>query len=697
MRWEMYQSWNSTKVLYQSERSECGLVSLAMLASAYGLRTDLPSLRARYPVSIKGLTLKNIIDIARHLELETRAMRCELNDLDQLRLPAILHWEMNHFVVLAARQGRRFVIHDPAIGRRTVSKNELNEKFTGIALEAWPGPKFKKNDQRQRLKLDAVIPKSKELFTALAVIFVLALGIECVSLIVPILQETIIDDALLTSDTDLLTLIALAMSVFLFGQAATTAIRGIIQRNLTSTLSMIVPSRLFGHMMALSTSWFEQRSAADVANRFDSGRSVQQTLATSVVNAGIDGIVATTAMVAMIIYNGWLALIVLAAFIAYAVVRLIWYSMYRQQSQGALVAGAKVQSMLWETMRGVATIKAFNGAAPRHGRYLSALSRFIRLQNGVATANTAFTFTHDLLSAAETVAILYFGAKAVLAHQFSVGMLTAFMGFRENFATKGTNLVNAVVEFRLLGIHLDRLSDILLTRKENAPELPFLGETSAKGHVEVRRVSYRYGDNEPDVLRGCSFTAEAGEILAIVGPSGAGKSTLFKILAGQAEARAGEVLIDGMPVASLGFDRLREMIAVVRQDDMLFEGTITENIAFLDEHPDHSRVRDVAKLARIHDEIQRMPMGYNTLIGNMGTGLSGGQSQRVMLARALYKQPRLLLLDEATSHLDLDNERNVSLALRDLGITQIIIAHRPETIAKADRVVDIREINKPNL
>lgn len=681
------------QLLFQSERSECGLVALAMLASNYGLQTDLPSLRARYPVSVKGLTLRNLIEIARHLELDTRVVRCEMDNIDQLQLPVILHWEMNHFVVLAERRGRRFIIYDPAIGKVTLSKEEMNTKFTGIVLEAWPGPKFRKSDQRQRLKLGTVLPKHRAMFTALASIFVLALGIEGISLIVPILQQLIIDDALLTADTDLLTLVAVAMIIFLIGQAATTATRGMLQRNLTSTLSLIIPSRLFVHMMALPTSWFDQRSAADIANRFESGRSVQQTLTTSIVSAVIDGIVAVSAMIMMIIYNSWLALIVLATFAAYATIRLIWYSTYRQQSQGALVANAKVQSILWETMRGAATIKAFNGAVSRHGRYLSALSKYIRLQNGVTTANTVFTFTHDLLFAAESVAILYFGAKAVLAHQFSVGMLTAFMGFKENFASKGTNLVNALVEFRLLGIHLDRLSDILLSRTENATAMPFLGETCDHGMVEVRKISFRYGENEPDVLRNCSFKVEPREILAIIGPSGAGKSTLFKILAGQAEARTGEVLIDGIPTTSLGFDRLRDIIAVVRQDDMLFEGTIAENIAFLEEYPDHGRVRDVAKIARIHEEIQRMPMGYNTLIGTMGTGLSGGQTQRIMLARALYKSPRILLLDEATSHLDLDNERNVSLALRDIGVTQIIIAHRPETIAKADRVLDIRDMS----
>ncbi|MGK9233235.1 peptidase domain-containing ABC transporter [Inquilinus limosus] len=682
------------QILYQSERSECGLVALAMVASAHDLAIDLAGLRARFPISLKGATFKDLVAIANSLDLETRVLRCEPEHLAQVRTPAILHWRMNHFVVLAACRGNRFILHDPAAGRVVVTRAEMDECFTGFVLEAWPSPRFQKQDRRNRLRLSTVVPRSRGLVVAITCMFVYALGIELITLVLPILQQFVIDDALVAADTDLLELLTIAMGVFLAGQAVTTAIRGIVQRNLSSSLSLIVPTHVFRHLLALPTAWFERRSAADVINRFESGNTIHKTLTTSIVSAGIDGIVALAALAVMALYSPLLATVVVLAFIAYGMVRALRYSAYRQKSQGALVQNAKVQGLLWETMRGITTIKLFGGFDQRRAQYVAALSRYVRLQNGVETATVTFTFCHDVLFAIEKIAIIYLGAKAVLSNDFSVGMLTAFLGFRENFVTKGTSLINTAIEFRMLGIHLDRLADILLTEREKTTRLPFLGDREIRGDIEVREVSYRYGTAEADVLDRCSLSVRAGEIVAIVGPSGAGKSTLLKVLSGQIQADSGDVLIDGLSISSLGLDRLRSVIGVVRQDDMLFSGTLVENIAFLDEKPDHERVRAAARKARIQDEILRMPMGFNTLVGSMGTGLSGGQAQRLMLARALYRSPRILLLDEATSHLDLANEREISSALRDLGITQIIIAHRPETIAMADRVVDIRMINR---
>ena len=680
--------------IYQSERAECGLACLAMIAAAHHLRTDLPSLRARFPVSSKGATLKTLIEVAKSLKLETRALRCEIDDLKSLKTPAILHWRLDHFVVLEQVTRKGVVILDPALGRVTVSPDELNTSFTGVALELWPAPDFQRQDSRRKLHLTSVIPRSRELTRALATIAVCALGVELLLLGTPILQQLIIDNALITGDTELLVVIAVAMAVFLIGQAVVTGVRGLVQRNLSSALSLIVPAHVFRHLIELPTAWFENRAPADVVNRLESANTIHTTMTTTVVTAGIDGIVVLAALAMMIVYHPLLAFICAIALAAYFALRLLRYSTLRQASQGMLMQRARVQGVLWETIRGVATIKLFNAQADRANRYMAALSHFVRFQTRVGTNSVGFNFLHDAIFAVEKVAIIYIGARAVLDQKLSVGMLMAFLSFREHFVAKGTSLVNALLEYRMLDLQLDRLADVLLTGRETNSDLPFLGERTGSGRIEVRNVSFRYGINEADVLKNLWLTIEPGEIVALVGPSGAGKSTLFKLLTGQLRPTSGDILLDGVSLSSIGLPQWRDHIGVVRQDDTLFAGTITENIAFADGTPDHQRVREVAAQAHVLPDILRMPMGFNTLLGEVGTGLSGGQVQRIMLARALYKQPRLLLLDEATSSLDIENEKRIGDALAALTITQLIVAHRPETIARATRIVDISGLQR---
>jgi ATP-binding cassette subfamily B protein RaxB len=278
------------------------------------------------------------------------------------------------------------------------------------------------------------------------------------------------------------------------------------------------------------------------------------------------------------------------------------------------------------------------------------------------------------------------GALLVMEQHFTVGMLFAFLAFKEQFAQRVSGLIDKLVELKMLRLQGERLADIVLAAPEAQGEGLQLGR-EVEPRLELRDVSFRYADGEPDVLRACSLSVEPGESVAIVGPSGCGKTTLLKLMLGIHPPQSGEIRIGGVPLAQLGLAPWRRMIGTVMQDDQLFEGSIGDNIAFFDAAADAAWVEECAQLACIHDEISEMPMGYHTLIGDLGATLSGGQKQRVLLARALYKRPQILFLDEATSALDVDRERLVNQAIRGLNITRVIVAHRPETIASAGRVV----------
>jgi ATP-binding cassette subfamily B protein RaxB len=296
-----------------------------------------------------------------------------------------------------------------------------------------------------------------------------------------------------------------------------------------------------------------------------------------------------------------------------------------------------------------------------------------------------FRAANGFVFGVERIAVVWMGALLVLDSTFSVGMLFAFMSYKDQFSARIGGLIDKMIDLRMLGLQGERLADIVLTPPEE--EAPATVADAIDASLEVSAVSFRYSDTEPLVLVNCSFRVAPHESVAIVGPSGCGKTTLLKLMLGLLAPTDGRVLAGGIDIQRLGIDRYRRLVGTVMQDDQLFAGSIADNICFFDPSPDQTAIEHFARMAAVHDDIAAMPMGYNTLIGDMGAALSGGQKQRILLARALYKRPRLLFLDEATSALDVPKEKAVNDAIRSLKLTRIIIAHRPETIASAERVI----------
>lgn len=680
-------------VLYQAEPSECGLVSLAMIADHYNYKIDLVTLRYRFPVSIKGTTLNYVIDIAQRLKLNTRAIRCELSELKELQLPAILHWELDHFVVIKRIKGSKYEIYDPAMGRLVLKEDEVSKKFTGVALEIWPSAEFKPENIRNRLKIRSIIGDIGYLKKPLALIFFQALFIEFSILSAPIIQQIIIDDVLITKDIDLLKLLAIVLMVTLLSQTITTAIRSITQRKLSSKISIMIHTDVFKHMLGLPNYWFKKRTAAEIANRFESCNAIQKIVTETIITSGIDGVVTCLALILMFTYSPKLSAIVVIMLLLYVAVKIVRYESYKINAQGALVAASNAQAHIWETVAGIATIKAFNGEKWKNNQYVNKIARMVKIQNNLAMGDVCFVFFHDAIFALEKVIILYLAAQAVINNQFTIGMATAFFSIKENLISKGSSLVDSYFNYKMLAIHLDRISDIALTKIDKGQELPYLGSIDLDNCISVKKISFRYGENEKFIIKDCSFQIKNGETLAIIGASGSGKSTLFNILIGNQKPFSGDILFGNQSLLSFNLTEFRSLIAVVQQSDILFSGTILENVAFVSSTPDLVQAEEVCRMVNIYDDIKSMPMGFNTIIGNFGAGLSGGQVQRIMLARALYKNPKILFLDEATSNLDVKTEASIIEILKNIKITKVIIAHRPETISMADRVLSMDEIN----
>lgn len=676
-------------MLLQTEAAECGLACLAMVASFLGHQTDLAELRRRFGLSLKGATLKDIIRIADQIGLASRPVRLELAELHLLKTPCILHWDLNHFVVLKNLGRHSIIVHDPAVGVRRLPLTQVSRHFTGIALELTPTGGFEPAKEESRIRVRALLGTLVGVKRSLAHLVSLALAIEVFAMISPLFMAWVVDHALVTADYDLLLTLVLGFSLLLLIQTAVSSMRGWMVIVLSASLQVQARANLFSHLINLPASYFETRHLGDIMSRFGSQETILEAITTELVEAMLDGLMAGITLVVMFVFAPELAAVVLAGAAIYGLLRWVSYTPLRQASMEAIVWGARQDSHFLETMRGIKTIKLFNGQESRRAHWLNLLVETVNRELTTRKLRLLFRTANSLLLGLLAILVVWLGALRVMENTFSVGMLLAFIAYEGQFLDRISELINKAVDLKMLRLHAERLADIALTPAEPRNPLVEFSDERKPVAIEVRNLRFRYSENDPWVLDGLDFRVEPGESVAIVGTSGCGKTTLLKLLASLLQPTEGVILVDGEPLARVGVERYRAMIGVVMQDDELFAGSIADNICFFSERPDHEFIVQCAKLAAVHDDIVAMPMAYNTLIGDMGTVLSGGQKQRVLIARALYYQPTMLLLDEATSHLDLGRERQVNAAIRAARVTRIVVAHRPETIRSSDRVIGL--------
>ncbi|MCI1679125.1 MAG: peptidase domain-containing ABC transporter [Ewingella americana] len=675
--------------IIQTEAAECGLACLAMVCGYHGKHVDLQSLRQRFGISSRGATLRTLMDIATSVELKSRALKLDIDELNALKTPCILHWDLNHFVVLVAVKQGKVIIHDPAFGQRSLGIREVSEHFTGVALELWPDSGFTSEKPRVRLNLRKMMGNVSGLIPALTKIFCLSLIIESVNLLLPVGMQLVMDHVIPAKDPDLLTLICLGLLFFIIFRTGVSMLRAWTSLVMSTLIDVQWKARLFDHLLKLPLDYFEKRKLGDIQSRFTSLDTLRTTLTTNVVNSIIDGIMSIGLIVMMVLYGGWLIWVILGFTAIYVIFRLSTYNAYRQVSEEQIVKSARAGSHFMETLYGISTLKALGLSKTRANFWLN-----MNIDNANATVRKTkfemmFTGGNTLIATLDQVALLWLGASQVIDGHMTLGMFVAFNTYRGQFSERAANLLNMVLQLRMLSLHRDRIADIALTDTEKSlPERQLLrgGEAAS---LDVRDLVFQYDSLSAPLINGLNLSVAAGESVAIVGPSGQGKTTLMKIMTGLLAPTQGRVLINGMDITTAGLNNYRSCIACVLQDDTLFAGSIGENIASFDEQKDEARIVDCARRCNIHADIEKMPMGYETLISELGNSLSGGQKQRLLIARALYRRPAILFLDEATSHLDLDNESKINQAIRELDITRIFIAHRPSTIETADRVIKL--------
>jgi ATP-binding cassette subfamily B protein RaxB len=529
----------------------------------------------------------------------------------------------------------------------------------------------------------------KGLKSGLVKLIGLSLVLQLFALITPYYMQWVVDEVLISFDKPLLTVLAIGFAMIAVISVVTNAVRSWLVLRLSSMLNMQMGVNLLRHLLRLPMNYFESRHIGDIVSRFGSLAQIRERITTGFVETLADGAMAITVLIMMLLYSIKLSAVVLGAIALYTLVRLALYRPLHQATEEMIQSSAKEQSNFLENIRGIQTIKLFGNESQRQGIWQNRYAEVINSEIRLGRLKISFNSFNKLLFGLENVLVIYFAAIMVMANSLSIGMVLAFIAYKGQLTSRFTNLIEQIIQFKMMRLHLDRIADIALTEQEANRD----GQTSftdaPKGQLELQDICFSYDNQQTMILDRVNLQVNAGDSIVLTGPSGAGKTTLMKIMLGLLQPTSGKVLLDDKDITHLGLKNYRKHIAAVMQDDTLLAGSIADNINFFDPQPNYLKLEQCAHMSAIHDDINKMTMGYHSLVGDMGSNLSGGQIQRLLLARALYQSPCVLFMDEATSHLDKDNEAKISEQIRHLPMTRIMIAHRQETINMAKQVYSL--------
>ncbi|PPU93406.1 peptidase domain-containing ABC transporter [Xanthomonas hyacinthi] len=679
-------------MIYQAEVNECGIACLTMISQAHGSKATLRAMRVRFPPSNYGTSVRDLVELGRSIGYRSTAYRIEPEHLAEIPSPCVALLDLSHFVVIKRIRGGCIFINDPAEGELKMAMGEFGNRFTGVVVAFGPPPEPISQELVERSGVLAFLlagVASRKL--TISAVVAVALILEVLLLLGPLLIQSFTDSVIQAGDVEL----AYVLMASFAGAALIQLAFGIYRNNLLSRLSeyLVVEwnVRISETLMRLPYSFFLRRASSEVYSRFRSIDVIQRTITNKFVESALDGLGLIFTMAMIFAYSPRLAVVTLIFGAVYACSRHFTFKNARDCEHAEIRETTAQHGILQEMLNGITTIKSGGLESVQLSRYESrtraAAHAMARLQGWTSAGSTISKFLLQF----HTVIIIGFGVLISLRGGMSFGMVIAYVSYSTQFIDRCTRVSDVFVDWRLVKIHNQRLSDIL-DEKPVVPGATPLPPSDAIS-IKVESLSYGYGADTESVLRAESFEIGAGECVAVIGRSGVGKSTLIKLMMGLLQPSSGTITFNEVALNEIDPVDLHRSVACVLQDDQLFGGSVFENIASF--APNYSRDEVVAAAikARIHDEIMAMPMGYETSVINMGKSFSAGQKQRILLARALYGSPKVIFMDEATSHLDVGNEVSIASAIAELNMTRVIVAHRPDTIRSADRVIELHGVN----